>query len=162
MKVGQLMTIDVRCCHPGDTLQTAAAKMWEFDCGSIPVTGENGHVVGMLTDRDVCMATMLNNARPADITVEQAMSREVHTCRTNDTIEAAEKLMEVYQIRRLPVLDDRGVLVGILSLNDLAREAAREIPEAGSHEVSAEGLAGAMAGICAPRFRRGNGAAEAR
>lgn len=161
MNVSQLMTIDVQCCHPGDTLHTAASKMWELDCGCVPVTDGNGHVIGILTDRDVCMATMLRSARPADIGVEEVMSREVHTCRTNDSIDAAEKLMEVYQVRRLPVLNEHAHLVGLLSLNDVAREAGRELHEKEQRGVTSDKLTDAMAKICAPRLERPNGRAQA-
>ena len=56
LKVKELMTLDVSCCHPGDTLERAAELMWQHDCGCVPVVDEGSHVVGMITDRDVCMA----------------------------------------------------------------------------------------------------------
>jgi predicted transcriptional regulator len=99
--------------------------MWEMDCGCVPVIEENGRVAGILTDRDICMSTYFQAKRPQDILVRDVMSRQVLACRPEDKLGDVVKTMRRAQVRRLPVTDAAGVLLGILSLNDIAIEAER-------------------------------------
>lgn len=122
MRVERIMKRGVRTCRPDDRLSTAAQIMWECDCGCVPVV-EAGDVVGMLTDRDVCMAAYTQGRALADIPVESAMAREVSTCRAGDAISTALETLERKQLHRLPVLDEHGRLAGMLSLADVAAEA---------------------------------------
>lgn len=148
-----LMTRDVKTCRPEDTLDVPARLMWDHDCGCVPVVDENDHVVGMITDRDICMATYIRGAAPGALRVSDAMATRVHTCRPEDSVLVVEKIMREQRIRRLPVTAADGRLVGILSINDLSREAAREhVPP--RREVSAEGLTETFAAICEPRTPR--------
>lgn len=124
MKIAELMTMDVASCAPADSLSRAAQLMWERDCGCVPVL-DGEKVVGMITDRDICMSTMMQGRSPAQVRVDQAMSREVFSCSPDDSIDAAAKVMRHRQVRRLPVLDGNGKLVGIVSLNDLALRATQ-------------------------------------
>lgn len=120
MKVRNCMTTPVFTVHPMDSLRHAARLMWDRDCGALPVA-DGGLVVGMITDRDICMAALIQQAPLGEIFVVSAMSRTVHVCTDDDTVEAAEEIMRRNQVRRLPVQDGARKLVGILSLNDLAR-----------------------------------------
>ncbi len=126
MKVSELMSTDVKACSPHDTLNRAAQLMWENDCGVAPAVDEHMRPVGMITDRDVCMAAYTQGVRLADATVERVMSRNAHTCAPGDDLTVAEKTMRERRVRRLAVVDKEGRLVGILSLSDIAREAERE------------------------------------
>jgi CBS-domain-containing membrane protein len=153
MRVEQLMTRNVETCRPDESLHRAAELMWKRDCGALPVvTGEAGaeQVVGMLTDRDVCMAAYMRGRPLWEITVAGAMSRRVCSCRPTDAVGVALKIMETNQIRRLPVLDANDRLVGLLSLADVSREAAREH---GQHDpqVTDAALAQALEAIAASR-----------
>jgi CBS domain-containing protein len=118
--VRSLMCKQVRACQPGDSLMEAAQLMWNADCGAIPVVAD-GLVVGVITDRDVCMATYTQGKTPADLQVESAMSRELFSCAPDDSIGAALATMADKRVRRLPVLALDGKLVGIIALADLAR-----------------------------------------
>ncbi len=128
MRVEDLMTRQVQWCRPEGSLEQAARLMWDHDCGCIPVCTGDGvnRVVGMITDRDVCMSALFQGKSLRDLRVSDAMSKSVETCRSTDTLAQAEKTMRGGRIRRLPVLDKDDVLVGMISLADLAREAARE------------------------------------
>lgn len=150
MKVQDLMTKKVRVCHLEEVLSNAAQAMWEGDCGAIPVLDQNGIAVGMLTDRDICMATYTQGLPPQAISVRSAMSRELLSCAPDDTLPHAEELMREHQIRRLSVINDKGELVGILSLNDLAREYGRE-KNAKRREIRGSEVAATLAAICAAR-----------
>jgi CBS domain-containing protein len=124
MRVEQLMSQPAVTCRSDDSLHTAARLMWDHDCGALPVVGDGGKVVGVITDRDACMAAYTQGLPLQAVPVSRAMSRQVFSCRPDQAIEAAEKLMAEKQVRRLPVLDGEGRPVGMLSLNDVAREAA--------------------------------------
>lgn len=127
MKVEKLMMTAVRTCHPDDLASVAAQRMWEGDCGTVPVVDDASRVVGMITDRDLCMASYLEGKPLHDIAVNRAMSQEVWACRPEDDLSTAEKVMRKHRVRRLPVTDGEGLLRGILSLSDLSREAMKEV-----------------------------------
>ena len=149
--VEQIMSRAVATCRPDDSLDTAARLMWEHDCGVVPVTVvENGgeRVVGMLTDRDVCMGAHTQGRPLWDIPVAVAMTHVVRACQPNDTIGAALSLMATEQLHRLPVTDQGSHLVGLLSFADVAREEART-----RRVAPATALAHTVEALSAPRPR---------
>jgi CBS domain-containing protein len=151
MKVEQLMTKQVASCHPDDSLNQAAGIMWERDCGLVPVVeGEGRRLVGVVTDRDLCMASYFHGTNLKEIPVREVMSTGVRACRPSDEISEAEETMRAVQVHRLPVVDDADQLLGLLSLADLAREAASE---AGSkrRDVTEAEIGGTVAAIRQPR-----------
>jgi len=156
MKVEQLMTRDVKVCTEADTLNRAAELMWDCDCGCIPVIGANGDggMVGVLTDRDIAMAAYTQGKQLWAIPVGAAMAHKVVFCHAGDGISQAEALMRDNQVRRLPVLDQNEHLVGILSLNDVAREAQREAAGGKRAEVTTEGVSETLASVCRSRAPR--------
>jgi CBS domain-containing protein len=123
MQVKELMKTNVSACGPQDSARQAAEIMWREDIGCLPVVDANQHVLGMITDRDICMAAYTQARDLEWIPVTSAMSRAVHSCAPSDSIGMAEELMRMHQVRRLPVLLG-GRLMGIVSLNDFARSAA--------------------------------------
>src|SRR5580704_12306786 len=120
MNVEKLMSTDVKSCMPDHTLACAARIMWEGDCGCVPVVDTGGRVVGMITDRDICMATYLNSRSPHDLRISDFMSQSVLSCHPHDRVTDATAAMRRAQVRRLPVTDSDGAIVGILSLTDVA------------------------------------------
>jgi CBS-domain-containing membrane protein len=150
MKIEKLMTRDVRTCRPEDGLVEPARIMWENDCGCVPVVDAEARVIGMITDRDVCMGAYTQGRPLAEIPVPSVMSKTVHCCRPSDGVEDAEALMKTRQLRRLPVVNEVGRLVGLLSLNDIAREAARERAARDRH-AALEAVGSTLASICAHR-----------
>jgi len=152
MKVEKLMHGDVGACHANDKGSLAARIMWERDCGCVPVLDESSYVVGMVTDRDLCMASYTQGKSLQDIRVRTAMSKELWSCRLDDDLSDAERTMREHQVRRLPVIDARGDLKGILSLSDIAREAAREARDRPKQiEVSYTDVAETLGAINVPR-----------
>jgi CBS domain-containing protein len=115
------MTVGVRTCEPEDALSHAAQLLWDHDCGSLPVSTREGKLVGMITDRDICMAGYLQGCTLAAGKVKSAMSANLLSCDVEDTIERALELMRARQLRRLPVVQSDGRLAGIISLADIAR-----------------------------------------
>lgn len=156
MRVEQLMTRDVKVCRSDDTLNRAAQLMWEFDCGCVPVisTDGDGAMLGVVTDRDIAMAAYTQGRPLSAIPVSTAMARTVIACHASDGIDQAEALMCDHQVRRLPVTDQSGRLIGILSLDDIAREVQREVASGRRPEVDAEGVSETLAAVCQPRGTR--------
>jgi CBS domain-containing protein len=156
MKIATLMTTNVATCRLDEPLSIAAERMWTRDCGVLPVVDTDETVVGMVTDRDICMSAWMNGCSPQALNVATAMSRSLHSCSPEDELAAAERLMRTNRIRRLPVVDRGGKLVGILSLADIVREAERERGR-GQHEVGPSEVADTLANICEPPTELGLG-----
>lgn len=125
MKVQDIMTADVEYCSPGSDLGSAATIMWNRDCGSVPVVDGERRVVGMITDRDICMAVATRNRLASEIQISEVISGRVYACSPDDDIKDALETMQSAQLRRLPVVDDDGLLRGILSINDVVLHSAR-------------------------------------
>jgi CBS domain-containing protein len=121
MNVGSMMSRNVITCRPEHSLSDAAKIMWESDCGSVPVVDDSGKAIGMITDRDICMAAFMRDQSPSKLTVSSVLTNKLVVVHESDSVEAAEQQMQQHQVRRLPVTDQGGKPVGMLSLNDLAR-----------------------------------------
>lgn len=126
MKIEALMTREPRTCSPTDSLSAAAGIMWDHDCGCVPVVDSNSRLLGMITDRDVCMAAYTKGEPLHALRVEQTMARSVEPCRPDQSVAEALQIMRRSRVRRLPVVDGDGILLGLLSLTDVAREAGRQ------------------------------------
>jgi CBS domain-containing protein len=121
MQVSEQMTATVHTCHHEDSLNLVAQRLWEQDCGSLPVVDGNGRVCGMITDRDVCMAAYTTGQRLSDLTVGDVMATHVASIHPGQTLRDAELVMRGQGARRLPVVDDDNFLQGIITCNDLIR-----------------------------------------
>lgn len=147
MQLNEVMNQPVVVCPANATLDEAARLMWEQDCGIIPVVADDGRLIGVVTDRDICMSAYTQGRALTDIPVTTAMARMVVAGHEGDQIESAEQLMQDNQIRRLPVIDGEGRPVGMVSLNDLARFVAQ------ARRASADrDLVQTLAAICKPRM----------
>lgn len=152
MKIEQLMVKEISTCGPDDMLNQAARVMWERDCGFVPVveSAQSRRVVGVVTDRDVCMAAYTRGKPLPEIRIRDVMSTRIRACKPGDTLAAAEETMREAQVHRLPVVDEADRLLGVISLADLAREAGRE---RGSkrREISAAEIGETLVTIRQPR-----------
>lgn len=154
LTVRDLMTTAVVSIRANERLSAAAKLMWDNDCGALPVLENDGErVVGMLTDRDICMATWSRDSSPSAILVSSAVSGELAHCSADDSILSAERTMRARQVRRLPVLDSRSRLAGILSLADIARAANQRSSARPGFEIAPERVVDTLAGIAAERMR---------
>ena len=108
-------------CGPADSLDRAAQLLWEHDCGVLPVVDDKRRVVGMITDRDICMAAYTQGRALSELPVSRAMAHAVVRCSPDHDVEAALHVMAEGQVHRLPVVDDNDRLLGILSLTDVVR-----------------------------------------
>ena len=121
MNVSALMTPNPVTCRAHDPDSRAAELMWESDCGVLPVVDTRGTVLGIVTDRDLCMGASTKGRALGELCVSDAMSARVESCRPEDDVEQVLVRMGELQVRRMPVTDDRERLVGMLSLNDVFR-----------------------------------------
>ena len=118
-----IMTPDAQCVSESDDLVTAARRMAELDIGSLPICGEDNRLKGMITDRDIAVHAIARGLDPRRTRVESCMSDETIACHVNDSLRSCMRQMSRHQIRRLPIVNDRDQVLGILSQADLARHA---------------------------------------
>jgi CBS-domain-containing membrane protein len=124
--------------------------MWNSDCGFVPVVDPDGRVVGIVTDRDICMGAYTQGRPLHEINVEIVMSREVFVCRPSDSPAQAQALMQQHKVRRLPVVDGEERVIGILSLGDIAYSMHSK-QTMGADGMTWAGVAHTLASICEPR-----------
>ena len=119
MLVRELMTKSPTCCTPETKLDVVARMMFDNDCGEIPVL-DGTKLVGVITDRDITVRAVATGLKPDLIPTRDVMTKAVHTVNAGADLEDALQMMELRRVRRLPVTDDNGRVVGILSQTDLA------------------------------------------
>lgn len=151
MRVEQLMSRPAITCHVNDTLHAAAHLMWQCDCGFLPVVNDEGVLTGVITDRDICMAGYTQGLALQALLVNSAMARHVVAVHVDATVAELERLMADHRVRRVPVVDGSRRPIGVVSLDDLAREAVQ--PDS-REEHGAQKLAHTLAAICRPHLRR--------
>jgi CBS domain-containing protein len=142
MKVRDVMVNDVKFCSPQMNLAAAAEILWKAGCGTLPVV-ENDRVLGVITDRDIAIATGTRNARPSEIYVREVSLPKLFYCAPEDDIHTALLTMRAQKVRRLPVMAEDGTLKGILCLDDIVLFAE----EAGG-ELTYADLVETLKGIC--------------
>ena len=124
MKISDVMTRDVATVRADQTAQEAASFMLQGDAGSIPVT-DGERLIGMITDRDIAVRGVAKGRGP-DTPVRELMSEGLVCAKVDDSIDDVADIMAEAQVRRLPVVDEAQILVGIVSLGDLSRESRGE------------------------------------
>jgi CBS domain-containing protein len=145
MTVKEVMEKDVVTCAPGNDLADLARTMRDHDCGFLPVVDSHGIVVGVVTDRDVCLAVPTTRT-PAHIAASQVMSHPVFACFADENVKTVLVTMSKHRVRRLPVLDkEHGHLQGVLSLDDVVQAPRRR------GAPTSDDIVDALKAICAQR-----------
>jgi CBS domain-containing protein len=123
VRVRDIMTPDPASCTPDTTAQQAATLMRDYDCGSIPVVenSQSKNLVGTVTDRDLAVRGLAEGKGP-DTRIRELMTGSPMTCGPDDEVETVREVMVARMVRRVPVVDDHGALVGIVAQADIARE----------------------------------------
>ena len=132
MKVDELMTPNPECCTQDESIVDAARIMRNRDVGSVPVveSRDTRKVVGVVTDRDIAIRAVADGKDPDAVSCREVMTEEIVCCRPDDDISEVKRLMEERQLRRILVCDERGSLLGVVAIADLARELqARQVGE---------------------------------
>src|SRR5262245_59097171 len=118
-KCADIMTNDPVCCAPGDVVERAAELMKQNDVGPVPVV-EQKKLVGIVTDRDLALKVLAEGRDPKKTKIQEVITRQVVTCRTNDDVQSALDAMSEHQVRRIPVVDEQDRLVGMIAQADVA------------------------------------------
>ena len=125
MTCAEVMTPSPTVCQPQHTTIEAAELMKREDCGLVPVVSETGKLIGVLTDRDIVLKVVAEGRDPRNTAVSEVMSTEIVTCLPQETIETAMEQMATRQVRRIPVVERDGSIVGIVAQADIATRVAR-------------------------------------
>ena len=122
MKVREIMTADPVCCVLTDTARRVAQRMRDDDIGSVPIVEdqESHKLIGMITDRDLCCSVIADGLDPNTTTIASFVSAEPVSCREGENVEHCEQAMQEHQVRRMPIVDGEGCVIGIVSQADLA------------------------------------------
>jgi CBS domain-containing protein len=149
MKVSDIMVRNVQSCQPDANLESIAMLMWNSDCGSVPVVDPDGRTVGLITDRDISMASALSHKPLWGITSREVTSgRPVFTVHADDDVHSALKVMWAQKVRRLPVINGDGRLQGILSVDDVVACAERGSRGGGVPELSFDDAMQTLKAVC--------------
>jgi CBS domain-containing protein len=148
MKVRDAMTPDPVCCLTTDSAQKVAGMLCKQDVGSIPVVTdhESRKLIGMITDRDLCCSVIADGLDPKTTPIEKFISLNPVACREGENLDNCELLMQEYQVRRIPIVDGEGCVIGIVSQADLAlkdkpEKVARTVAEVSKPQPSAPTIA---------------------
>ena len=144
---GDIMSPSVTRCRATDNLSWAAQLMWEEDCGVLPVVDDQERLIGVITDRDICMAGFTQGRALSECSVETAMTRDVAFCTKETSLEDVADFMRNRRIRRIVVVDDERVAVGVVSLSDIARSVDGMAPR----DRGARLVLDTLNTICTPR-----------
>jgi len=119
MKVQDAMMGTPVYCSPETNLGSAIELLWECNCVILPIVDAKKKVIGVVTDRDLCVALGTRNRLPGQVTVGEVASGEVHSCHGRDDIHTALQTMANKRVRRLPVVSEDGILEGVLSMDNV-------------------------------------------
>ena len=135
MKIKHVMTKDPTCCVPSDTAERAAKIMRDADAGVVPIieNEQSRKVIGIVTDRDLCMNIIAEGRDPRTTQVHESMTTTVVSCSPQDSVDKATELMRENQIRRIPVVDEQHQLLGIVAIADIVGRADLRTTE--THEM---------------------------
>jgi len=135
MRVKDVMTKDPTCCVPSDSAQRAAMIMRDEHVGIIPVieNEQSRKVVGVVTDRDLCMNVIAEGRDPKTVTAGECMTTKIVACTPSDSVDKATELMRENQIRRVLVINEQRELVGIVAMADVVKQANAKVTQ--THET---------------------------
>ena len=145
MTVRQIMTKSPKSCFPDMNLAQATELLWSASCGALPVIDAAQKVIGIITDRDICIALGTRNQRASELTVGQVMSGKLYMCHSDDEIHAALNTMRVHKVRRLPVVNHEGKLTAMLCASDVLLHVRHD--DGSGPELSYEDIVNTLRGI---------------
>jgi len=122
MKIREIMSQNPACCVPSDSAQAVAKILCDRDIGSMPVVADqqSKKLVGMITDRDLCCTILAEGMDPTTTPIAKVITSAAVWCREGENVEACERLMQEHQVRRIPIVNAEGCVIGIVAQADLA------------------------------------------
>lgn len=146
MTLKDLMTAPVTTCRTTVSLAEAARVMLDKNRGCLPIVDVHGHLAGVLTDRDLCLA-IARHSSPVNTLVRDVMTRDVVSCNEDDTLDAALVAMKQHRLRRIPVVNKRGAVKGLVSIDDAIRNTG-----VAEGRLPAEAIMDVLRHICTPEY----------
>lgn len=143
-KVKDVMNVNhIIHCTAETNLHKAAKMMKDTNVGSLPVVDKDNKVIGIVTDRDICLSLAVKSIKnPAEKSVRDLISHtKIHTVKTEDNLKKALREMRTNKISRLPVTDKQGALLGILSINNIISDSLNKKGKLGKITSSKENMA---------------------
>ena len=153
MKVVDVMTKAPAYCGPETNLAAAVEILWNNDCGLLPIVDSKEKLLGVVTDRDMCVALGTRNRLPSEITVKDVTAGKIVACKPDDDLRKVLATMAEAKVRRLPVTDAAGKLQGILSMDDVVLHTQTEGIKRDA-ELSAEDVVNTLKAVYTPQPRR--------
>lgn len=150
MKVADVMTKPPAYCSPQTNVAAAVEILWRNNCGILPIVNSQEKVIGLITDRDICVALGTRNQLPSEITVSEVASGKVIACKPDDDLRGALATMAQAKVRRLPVIDAASKLQGILSMDDVVLRTETGTLKRDS-ELSFEDIVSTLKSVYAPQ-----------
>ena len=161
MKAEDLMSKEVKTCHRDSNLAEVASVLWESDCGALPVVDDDGKVIGIVSDRDICVAVATKGRLASEVTAgEVADGKPVHTCSPETPIQHVLTTMQQQQVRRIPVVNRENRIEGILSISDVVL-AAQQDGRGAPSSVSNNEVMSTLKAICEHRHVAPNATSRA-
>lgn len=151
MKISDVMMRTPATCSPETNLAAAVEILWNRNCGILPVVDDEMRVVSVITDRDICVALGTRNRLPGEITVSDVVTHPAICCQVDEDVKAALAKMAESKVRRLPVVDANGKLVGILSMDDVVDRANVKAGGKGN-ELTSDDVVSALKKLYAPQL----------
>ena len=151
MKVKDIMTQSAVSCSPDTNVGAAVELMWIHNYGMLPVVGTDQKLIGIVTDRDICIALGTRSRLAGELSVGEIATRNLYTCEPDDEIHEALNTMASKQVRRLPVVNGQGIPQGILSMDDIITHGDLNKWE-GCSELSSEEIIRSLKKLCGQKF----------
>jgi len=151
MQLKDIMTKTVKCCSPDTTLEEVASIMWNEDVGIVPVVDSGEYLSGLITDRDIAMAAVLKHRPIWEITAREMIGgQSCHCCFSEDDVHEALRVMDESRVRRVPIVDEKKRLLGIVGLKDIANHAVAQKGPRKSSQLTTEDFTDAFRHISKP------------
>jgi len=154
MKVRDVMTKTPASCSPNTNLAVVVETLWNHNCGVLPIVDSDGKLLGVITDRDICVALGTRNQVASEIAASDLSSGKLVIGKPDDDLRTALLTMAEAKVRRLPVVDAQGRLAGIVSITDILRTSTGR-----NGELSAEDVVKTLKQISTSGVERAKGAA---
>jgi len=120
MKIQDIMSTNIETLGPTQSIRVAARKMSKSEIGFIPIVKENGSLLGIITDRDISCFAVAMGRDPNSTEIQKCMVTDVFTCYDDEVISIAAERMEQNNVQRLIVLNRNDVMIGVVSVDDIA------------------------------------------
>lgn len=139
MQLKDIMTKNVKCCSADNTLEEVAGIMWNDDVGIVPVVDSDNRLCGVITDRDIAMAAILKHRPVWEISAREMIGGHAYqVCHAEDDVHEALRVMDESRVRRIPIVDDKSHVLGIVGLKDLANHAVAQKGPRKSSQLTAD------------------------